>query len=138
MLHEFIQEFGTDICIGSLGALSKGTPDSGGDPVLHILHDGTRDTEVIYRIRVLDQDQQSTSRVESFRLVHPDRKRVSRSRVGQCKRRVVIRGYVYGILGNFCNAVPFSVFGFRSTLGNFSGTSSCSSGLFALSCVLFF
>ena len=37
-LHEAIQEFGTDIRIASLGALSKGTLDSEGDPVARILH----------------------------------------------------------------------------------------------------
>ena len=56
--------------------------------------------------------QRPSSGVESFRLVHPDRKRVSRSRIGQCGRRLAIRDYVCGILGDFCNAFPFSVFGF--------------------------
>ena len=46
--------FGIDFRIGSLGAISKGALDSEGVPVVRILHDGTRDTEVYSRIRVLD------------------------------------------------------------------------------------
>ena len=61
ILHEAIQEYGTDIRIGSLGALSKGTLDSEGDPVVCILHDGMRDAEVNNQIRVLDQDNTPTT-----------------------------------------------------------------------------
>ena len=61
ILHDAIQLYGTDIRVGSLGALSKGTLDSEVDPVVRILHDGTRDTEVNNRIRVLDQDNTPTA-----------------------------------------------------------------------------
>ena len=48
--------FGIDFRIGLLGTHSKGALDSEGVPVVRILHDGTRDTEVYNRIRVLDLD----------------------------------------------------------------------------------
>ena len=56
ILHEATHEYGTDIRIGTLRALSK---------------------EAL--------NQRSSIGVESFRLVHPDRERVSRSRFDHMK-----------------------------------------------------
>ena len=44
-------------------------------------------------------------------LVPPIRKRAPRSRVSQCERRLAIRGYVFEVFGDFCNAFSFFVFG---------------------------